>query len=641
MADNKVQITLEAINKFKSTFDELQQSIKALPILYDQFGNAIKRSADESKKAFDEMKKGPEAIKGPLVSLGEGWLAITAKVAVATAAFYAAKRMIYDTAREIASAGNDIQRMSRTLNMSTDDFQKWSYVAKIADIDMGGFGEAIKSLTRSMSEALQGSGDAAKAFNILGINLKDTTGKTKDQQTVMMETIGALEKYGDGVNRDALMLAIFVRGWMSIKPLIDQGTKAIEENRREAERWNLILGKDIIKSLSESEDSFKRWSMTWKITKMEVLEPFVVILGSILERTLALKKAWSEGGISGVYREVLAGQEEARIEHLSSAAWTKEWVAGWKPPATKSKPEAPGLPTGKSESDTVKEIQAAIDGVLAAEELRGQIAIAQHELAEGGWSKEKDIVEQVRDEIANLDRVTNEWGEVTLGRQELVEAGWAAVAKAEEDEIHELLELRKLEWEDWKKENWKVSQMEIVWDSLGQNISDVWAQNVTNIVKGAENAREALRNIFTGMADAFISAVAKMIMQWLLFETITSDGKTNQKFLSSGSGIGAIIGVIGKAVGLQEGGQFWVNRPTPLLVGEGGQREFVSVTPESKMGGAAKGTIINHNETFYLVQAVDQESVSNLLRRSGATIIKIAGDDIRSFGMLRNAVKGS
>ena len=41
----------------------------------------VKRFADESKKAFDEMKKGPEAAKGPLASLQEGWIGATAKLA--------------------------------------------------------------------------------------------------------------------------------------------------------------------------------------------------------------------------------------------------------------------------------------------------------------------------------------------------------------------------------------------------------------------------------------------------------------------------------------------------------------------------------------------------------------------------------
>lgn len=215
--------------------------------------------------------------------------------------------------------------------------------------------------------------------------------------------------------------------------------------------------------------------------------------------------------------------------------------------------------------------------------------------------------------------------------------------KAEEDAITEGIENARLLHQAWLEAYTAVSQTEIFWNSLGQNVSDVWAQNVTNIVKGAESAREALRNIFTGMADAFISAVAKMIMQWLLFETVTSGGKTDQKFLSSGSGIGMIVGAIGKVLSLQEGGQFWVNRPTPLLVGEGGQREFVSVTPENKMGGASNGQAGGRPiiQNFYLVQAVDDTSVRQLFQKNSATFVKIAANDIRSMGILRNAVKGA
>ena len=588
----------------------------------------VKQFADEAKRAMKEMTDGPKAAQGPLASLQEGWIGITAKVAIATAAFYAAKRMIYDTGKEIASAGNDIERMSRTFNMSTDDLQKWSFAARMADVDIQGFGEGFRFLTRSIGEALQGSGDAAKAFNILGINLKDTTGRTKDQQTVMMEVIGTLEKFADGVNRDALMLAVFGRGWMSVKPLVDQGTKAIEENKKEAERLNAILGKDTSRALSESEDAFKKWEMVWKVAKAETFQPMTTIFTSMLERVLALRNAFKESGFRGVFQDILAAQEEQRINVLPGAAWTKGWVAGWTPPVAKPKPEAPGLPTGK-ESDSIKEVLAAYESVVQQASEYGEVVMAQHELAELGWSKEKDIIAQVREEIANLERETNEWGEITVGRQELVEAGWAATAKAEEEAIREGIENAKLLHQGWLEAYAEtpntirdILRMESTWQELGNTINSVWSQNVTGILKGTTTVADAFKNMATGMGDAFISSVTKMITNWILFQNVQGTYK-------SGAGL---IGTIGSWFGAKEGGILpgsWepihafaqggmVTRPTLGMIGEGGGSEAVIPLKGGKIPieGGRGDTYVNN--TF--IQATDVDSFA---RRYGGVIESI------------------
>ena len=562
----------------------------------------VKQFSDETKKAFDEMKKGPQQATGSLNSFRDSWIGVTAKIGIATAAIYAAKRLFYDTAKEIASAGNEIERMARNLNMSTDDFQRWSYVLNLADVNIQEFGGAFAFLTRSMSEALQGSGDANRAFNTLGISLKDTTGKTKDQQTVLMETIGALEKYADGVNRDALMLAIFGRSFMSIKPLIDQGTKAIQQNKDEAERLSLILGKDVIKSLSESEEGFKKFGMTMKVARIEFLEPFVKDIRNLTEELLGLKRAWTEGGITGIWKELREQSEKYKIEALTAPAWVKEWAAGYKPLEIK-KPEAPA-PSGKKEVDAIKDVTAAIESMNAAMEEAGQIAIARAELAERGWSKEKDIVAQVREELERLERETNEWGEITVGRQELVEQGWKKTAEAQS-----------------------------AWTSLIENISSAWNFNVTGILRGTEKIGDAFKNMVTGMADAFISAVTKMIMEWLLFESIAGGKK---KFLGGGSGIGSIVGWIGGLVGLQEGGIF--TRPTAAVVGDVPEAVIPLKNGKIPLEGGGGNTIHNH---FYNINAVDAPSFVDLCRRNPGGILSAIGEDAKGAGMMRNIIKGT
>jgi hypothetical protein len=104
-----------------------------------------------------------------------------------------------------------------------------------------------------------------------------------------------------------------------------------------------------------------------------------------------------------------------------------------------------------------------------------------------------------------------------------------------------------------------VTEMQKTWNSLGESFSDIWASNMTRMVRDSKNAGEALKNMFQSMADAFISSVAKMIVEWLVFEKVKGGEK---KFLGGGSGIGTAIGWIGSLVGLEKGGVAW--EPLPI-----------------------------------------------------------------------------
>jgi len=599
---------------------------------------------DQSKGKLKDLDKTVKDSQGNLSAFHERWIAITAKVGLAGAAFYAAKHLVYDMSKEIASAGNDILRMSRNFNMSTGDLQKWSYAARMADVDIQGFGEGFKFLTRSMGEALQGPGDAARAFSILGINLKDTTGKTKDQQTVMLEAIGSLEKYADGVNRDSLMLAVFGRGWLSVKPLIDQGTKAIEENKKEAERLNTILGKDTIRALSESEDAFKKWEMVFKVAKAETFQPMITIFTSMLERILALRTAFKEGGFKGAFQDVLAAQEEQRINVLPPAAWTKEWVAGWTPP---KKPEAPAPMDLKKYFEEQKPYYESL-GKKGEELERGAYGGMENAAFWVQLKEEKELEEKINEAIQ--DRVGFRAYEIPTLEQ--INEMEKRSLDFEEERIRLSAQEATTGRSDWVKMYAEtpntitdILKMESTWQEFGNTVNSVWSENVKGIVGGTKTIGDAFKNMTTGMADVFISSVAKMITNWILFQNVQGTYK---------EGAGAIgwLGTLVKGIfptakegGYAPGGFLpikafqgggYANRPTLGLIGEGGEGEYI--IPESKMrkdssrGGSGGTTIIVLPHNY-------DKSFSEMIQRNPGSIINEIFKNARKSGAMKGIIR--
>ena len=566
----------------------------------------VKQFADESKKAFKDMTDGPKQAQGPLDSLKESWIGITAKVAIATAAFYAAKRMLYDTAKQIASATNDIERQAAVLGISTDELQKWQYAAKMSDVNAQEFAIGLKMLSRNMEDASAGAGDTARYFSAMGISVKTTQGHLRPLNDVMGDIMDKFASWEDGPRKIAIAMQLFGRSGETLIPLLNKGKTGFNEFAEEARKLGIIVGKDLVEAGSKMEDQFKRIEARVDSLKMKLVV-------TVWENFFNIEK---------------------QMERMKKEYGERIFVPEIGPPETRFKlptiPKAPPPGIGEKLKTTEEDPLAAWNALIQKANEWGEVVMGRQDLAELGWTKQEDIVSQVRAELANLERESNEWGEVTVARQELVEAGWTSVAKAEVDAIGEGIKNARLLHQAWLGERTQVSEWEGVWESVGQNISSAWSSNMVNIVRGTESMSQKIKSFFQSIGDVFLSTVSKMITQWVIFGSITGEKK-------SGGGYGGLLGLISgiggssttAAAGGATSGMEWlsmsgtmmqhggvVNRPTNAIIGEAGPEAVIPLKGGKIPIEGGRGDTYN---TIY-IQATDVDSFE---RRYGGVIESI------------------
>jgi hypothetical protein len=569
----------------------------------------VKQFTDETKKAFEEMKKGPAEARGSLDSLRDSWVGVTAKVAIATGAFYAAKRLIYDTAKEIASATNDIERQAAVLGISTDEFQKWQYAAKMSDVNAQELAIGLKLLSQNMENASSESGDAAKYFSAMGISVKTIEGHLRPLNQVMGDVMDKFARWEDGPRKIAIAMQLFGRSGEALIPLLNKGRSGFQEMAAEAQKLGIILSPEIVKKGGEAEDIFKKLEARLKATKesfapaaLESAKAADSILDDLNRVNSWLKankttdwfpqlkeiNAWFKanpidkwlygaGITTAAYGKKLDEMEMIRetAEHYRNKA-----VGKVKPP------EAPKIDRDQIRNTILEyhKLLAEVDKLSEA----GKMPSWEDSL----WSYPKQTLPDVialnlefNKVLANAE-LLSQAGEMPDWREslEIIPKGFAKI-EGQLYRLQEIYDSYNVEAPQWVKDwvaNWKTpaEQIEAVWTTLGENISSAWNFNVTGILRGTEKIGNAFKNMANGMVDAFISSVTKMIAQWLLFGSIT--GKTES---GGGSLYGGLwSGIIGSIFNAQEGAAFWANKPTLLAVGEGGKSEFVSVTPADKMG---------------------------------------------------------
>lgn len=207
-----------------------------------------------------------------------------------------AGEQVYDFAKKIAESAMQIQRQAEIAGMSTEQMQLWSFAAKMADVDGETLAKGFKLLSRNMMEASQGTGNAAEAFEAMGIQVKDEVGGLKSFDVIMKELMDKFAGWADGPEKIALALRIFGRSGEALIPLLNKGSAGFDEFAAAAKKMGIILGMDVIEAGTRAEDTFKRIGAQIEAGKLRLApftEGFAGMIESMLEKMNELK-GWAE-----------------------------------------------------------------------------------------------------------------------------------------------------------------------------------------------------------------------------------------------------------------------------------------------------------------------------------------------------------
>lgn len=176
---------------------------------------------------------------------------LTAMATAAAAAATALAKMTLDSGKW----ADDLNTLSKQTGISTEDLQKYQYAASRIDVSVETLTGSMSKLTKNMSNARKGTGDAADAFNTLGVNITDAQGNLRDNEEVFKDTIAALGQIENETERDAMAMAIFGKSAQDLNPLILGGADALEKLGQEAANAGLILDQQSIDKLNGVQDA--------------------------------------------------------------------------------------------------------------------------------------------------------------------------------------------------------------------------------------------------------------------------------------------------------------------------------------------------------------------------------------------------
>jgi hypothetical protein len=168
------------------------------------------------------------------------------------------KQMVSD----IASIGEESQKMGVT----TDEFQKLSFMAEQSGTDVETVKNAFNKLQKAVDGASTGNAGLAETFSRLGLSAENFIGKSPDEAFNMVAD--GLSRIDSEGQKSALAMALFGKSGNELRPMIEN-IKALGE---EFEKMGGTISKDVIDSADKMDDWSKKVVTIVKATQADILE---------------------------------------------------------------------------------------------------------------------------------------------------------------------------------------------------------------------------------------------------------------------------------------------------------------------------------------------------------------------------------
>lgn len=244
-AANAVGTESKEYNDLQASIDKATLELAQLKTEEQNLKSQVKETNAELQKQSDATGKSAEAFKNV------GNVLKTAAQFTATAV---AGMFTYTT--QITATAGEIDDLAKQTGLTVEEVQKLMYAAELSGTSYDTITGAMAKLTKNMSTAKDGTGEAADAFKTLKVDVADSTGVLRDNQDVFDEVIAKLGKIEDETQRDAYAMAIFGKSAQDLNPLILGGTEQLKAFGDELEREGLLLSQTELDKLNEFDDKW-------------------------------------------------------------------------------------------------------------------------------------------------------------------------------------------------------------------------------------------------------------------------------------------------------------------------------------------------------------------------------------------------
>ena len=287
-ADERTQEFVKKLNQAEAavyrTENAIEQNRQAMAKLNDTSKGAGDAVEELAKKFGITLPDGLTKSINSMGSFSGKTVAAMGAAAAAVAVLVKAEKQLMDMTIQASASADELVTQSMISGIDSEKLQQLQYASELIDVSTETIVDSQTKLIRAMNDARDGSSDAAKEFQTLGISVTDSSDQLRDADTVFYEVIDALGQVENGTERDAAAMAILGKGARELNPLIVQGSDALKGLAAEAEKTGYVLRTDQVEALGKVDDAYQRLQLSQEAVRNQLAAQFAPSAESVLTK---------------------------------------------------------------------------------------------------------------------------------------------------------------------------------------------------------------------------------------------------------------------------------------------------------------------------------------------------------------------
>ena len=244
-------------------------------------------------------------------------------IAAVTAAVVGLGKASLEQAKQTATSLDELAKNSRALGINVESYQRLSYAMRRGGASDDQFSSALKTLTKRMDEASEGSKEALKQFKALGLNIQDIKGKNPEE--VFLKLADGIAAIEDPVERAKASTRLLGSGGMRVAEAMRVGSDGLRALGKEAEKTGNVATESETELAEATVDAMENMRMSFEGIKKEIGVAVMPVLKSASE-DITRYIIEHRGELQNFVQNVVLPSAEAVAELAKGAVKAISWV---------------------------------------------------------------------------------------------------------------------------------------------------------------------------------------------------------------------------------------------------------------------------------------------------------------------------
>lgn len=256
--------------------------IKAIKNAFSSLGKGLKETAQfkalanvflviQSSKLAIWFRHLGTAIKASLGAIA-GWIA----------ALIAFAAVITKVVNQVTKLGDSIDKGSQKMNMSAEQYQKWSYAMELSGSSIEELREGYNQMSGQISQAINGTEESQKAFQKLGVNLKDAQGNLRSTGDIFEDVVVSLQSMDNATERTAAAYKLFGESTSKLNPLLNNNANFLRDVVRTQNALGSQMSGSLVAASAKYQDAITTMKQAWQGFKNVLGEAFLPVIQKVV-----------------------------------------------------------------------------------------------------------------------------------------------------------------------------------------------------------------------------------------------------------------------------------------------------------------------------------------------------------------------